>query len=120
MDRYADIYRALMAMVRDPILGQRRSPLSNSDGEVLEYDAEEDAFLTYAQRGARAACRRQRRENAAKPPMDRFPLPKEAQAWCDANGYVEPFQNEGQWWAFEGAAVMPVRITELIKTKSGD
>ena len=106
MDRYAHIYWALMAMVRDPILGQRRSPLCNSDGEVLEYDAEEDEFLTYAQRGARAACRRQRRENAIQE--------IEAQAWCDANGYVDPFQNRGQRWAFEGAAVIPVQVTELI------
>jgi len=50
-----------------------------------------------------------------RPGFYHFPLPKEAQAWCDANGYVEPFQNEGQWWAFKGAAVMPVRITELIR-----
>ncbi len=40
--------------------------------------------------------------------------PDDRTAWLIANGYTDPFRNEGQWWAFPPNGVMPVPICEAI------
>ncbi len=34
--------------------------------------------------------------------------------WCYLNGYTDPFLHNGEWWAFPPAAVMPVKIKDVI------
>jgi hypothetical protein len=41
-------------------------------------------------------------------------------AWLTNNGYTDPFQNEGKWWAFPPNGVMPVPMREAIATTLED
>ncbi|MEM6715391.1 MAG: hypothetical protein AAF827_09740 [Cyanobacteria bacterium P01_D01_bin.6] len=36
------------------------------------------------------------------------------QAWCQANGYTDPFCRNGEWWAFPPHSVMPVQIKTVM------
>ncbi|ESA37302.1 hypothetical protein N836_03705 [Leptolyngbya sp. Heron Island J] len=40
------------------------------------------------------------------------------QAWCDRNGYSDPFCRDGVWWAFPPNGVMPVRIETVMGEQS--
>ncbi|MEM1253419.1 MAG: hypothetical protein AAGI69_13375 [Cyanobacteria bacterium P01_H01_bin.21] len=40
------------------------------------------------------------------------------QAWCDLNGYSDPFCRDGIWWAFPPNGVMPVRIETVMEEQS--
>ena len=40
------------------------------------------------------------------------------QAWCDQNGYTDPFCRDGIWWAFPPQGVMPVRIETVMGEQS--
>ena len=36
------------------------------------------------------------------------------QAWCEENGYSNPFCRNGEWWAFPPHGVMPVQIKAVM------
>ncbi|MEL6381315.1 MAG: hypothetical protein AAFQ89_02340 [Cyanobacteria bacterium J06626_18] len=36
-------------------------------------------------------------------------------AWCNANGYSDPFCRDGEWWAFPLGGVMPIRIKTVMR-----
>lgn len=36
------------------------------------------------------------------------------QAWCQAEGYSDPFCQDGEWWAFPPEGVMPIRIKTVM------
>ncbi|MGF1523430.1 MAG: hypothetical protein ACFBSF_14035 [Leptolyngbyaceae cyanobacterium] len=36
-------------------------------------------------------------------------------AWCDANGYRDPFCRNGEWWAFPSGGVMPIQIKTVMQ-----
>lgn len=36
------------------------------------------------------------------------------QTWCEQSGYTEPFCQEGEWWAFPPAGVMPVQLATVM------
>lgn len=46
------------------------------------------------------------------------PAPTQVNAWCEENGYTEPFYQEGRWWGFPPNGVMPVEIKR--ENNSGD
>lgn len=36
------------------------------------------------------------------------------QKWCQTQGYSDCFYQQGSWWAFPAAGVMPVKIHDVI------
>ena len=37
-------------------------------------------------------------------------------AWCEEQGYTDPFCRDGEWWAYPPNGVMPVQIKTVIGT----
>lgn len=37
------------------------------------------------------------------------------QAWCQTQGYSDPFRRDGEWWAFPPHGVMPVRVKTVME-----
>jgi len=40
------------------------------------------------------------------------------QAWCNTQGYSDPFCKDGEWWAFPPNSVMPVQIKTVMGARS--
>ncbi|MDB9526993.1 hypothetical protein PN498_13415 [Oscillatoria sp. CS-180] len=51
--------------------------------------------------------------------MSQSKIPPHVRRYCDRCGYQEPFDQEGRWWAYPVAAVIPVPVPSPMPLKTG-
>jgi len=56
------------------------------------------------------------KEDSESPRVNIDELHKQvALAWCEENGYTEPFRLKRDWWAFPPGAVLPVPLSDYLE-----